>query len=733
MAQGGPAFHIAVYGKGGIGKSTISANLSAALARMGKRVLQIGCDPKHDSTRLLLHGMASRTVLDYMKEVPPQRRTLQDVVQEGYDGVVCVESGGPEPGVGCAGRGILSTFDLLEEVGLVHDDFDVVIYDVLGDVVCGGFAVPLRREHADAVFLVTSGEYTAIYAANNILRGIRNHHGPSPRVAGILYNSRGLETEGELVRGFASATGLPVILILPRSESFALAEREGVTIVESSPEGELGQSFIALAEHVCRMADGKIPLNPARPLTDTQLESLLRGMPFTPSPVQEGRPTPASSCVTVHHHTTRAFRSRSVMKGEVLYGCAFAGAVTATVQVRDAMTIAHGPRSCSHIVHHFLSSSMVRGRDRQGASDHPATSFPLCSTDLDDIAFIYGGMQELERRLEEVAGDGLRVIFVVTTCPAGLIGDDVKVIAQRVESGHPGLKVVPVLADGNMTGDFSQGLIEGAMAIAELIDPSVTAEDGYVNLVGQKNLASNRMSNRRIMSEMLEGLGLRINCSFINDSSVGAVRSFKRAGLNILAQTDDQSIVVRDFLIDRFGCQFLDRPFPVGFQETVGWLRAVGERVGAEERAERTIRAASLRYEEELRPLSDALSGRRAMIVSHHPRVDWVLDLLCDLGMEVVMVGLMSGPDEGPPMRHRGIPLKYLYTKEERARDLSELRPDIVLSNYIPPSNGGMSHHDVLPLCPDVGFWTGVEMARRWARIIRLPPLEGWRRDGGGT
>jgi len=731
MAQGGSAFHIAVYGKGGIGKSTISANLSAALAKMDKKVLQIGCDPKHDSTRLLLHGRAPRTVLDYMKEVPPQGRTLHDVVQEGYGGVVCVESGGPEPGVGCAGRGILSTFDLLEEVGLVHDDFDVVIYDVLGDVVCGGFAVPLRQEHADSVFLVTSGEYMAIYAANNILRGIKNHDGPSPRVAGILFNSRGLETEGELVRNFARATGLPIIMILPRSESFALAERDGMTIVESSPEGELGQSFLSLAKHVCRMSEGKIPLNPACPLTDVQLESLLRGTPFTPSPAQNSRPTPVSSCVAVHRHTTRAFKSRSVMKGDVLYGCAFAGVVPATVQVKDAMTIAHGPRSCSHIAFHFLSSSMVSTQKRQGAFDLSAAPLPLCSTDLDDIAFIYGGMQELQRKLEEVAGDGPKAMFVVTTCPAGLIGDDVKAIAQRVEHGHPGLRVIPVLTDGNMTGDFSQGLIEGAMAIAELIDPSVTEEDGYVNLVGQKNLASNRMTNHRIMSELLEGLGLRINCSFINDSSVDAVRSFKRARLNILAQTDDQSIAIRDFLIDRFGCLFLDRPFPIGFLETVEWLRAIGERVGAEERAERSVHAASLRYEEELRPLSDALSGKRAMIVSHNSRVDWVLDLLSDLGMVVVRVGLMSGPDDGLPIRHRDIPVKYLYTKKDRTRDLLELRPDIVLSNYLPYSNEGTSHNEILPLCPDVGFWTGVEMAKRWTRIIKLPPLEGWRRDGG--
>jgi nitrogenase subunit NifH len=152
-------FQIAVYGKGGIGKSTISANLSYALARNGKKVLQIGCDPKHDSTRLLLKGMIQTTVLNYIRDIPPPDRRLQDVLKEGILGIRCVEAGGPEPGIGCAGRGILSTFDALKKMGLDEHEFDIKLYDVLGDVVCGGFAVPLRREYADAIYLVTSGEF----------------------------------------------------------------------------------------------------------------------------------------------------------------------------------------------------------------------------------------------------------------------------------------------------------------------------------------------------------------------------------------------------------------------------------------------------------------------------------------------------------------------------------------------------------------------------------------------
>lgn len=172
------AKQIAIYGKGGIGKSTISANVSAALAAFNKKILQVGCDPKHDSTRLLMNGREVTTVLDYLKGTEPNDYNLADILFNGYRNVACVEAGGPEPGVGCAGRGILSTFKLLDDLGVKEMNFDYTIYDVLGDVVCGGFAVPIRREYADEIYVVTSGEYMSIYAANNILKGIKNYdHG----------------------------------------------------------------------------------------------------------------------------------------------------------------------------------------------------------------------------------------------------------------------------------------------------------------------------------------------------------------------------------------------------------------------------------------------------------------------------------------------------------------------------------------------------------------------------
>jgi nitrogenase iron protein len=227
---------LAIYGKGGIGKSTIPANLSAAWAAARQRVLQVGCDPKRDSTRLLLGGRQLNTVMDYLRAVPPGQQSLTDIVAPGYAGVHCVEAGGPEPGVGCAGRGILSTFALLERLGLNLTDYDLVLYDVLGDVVCGGFAVPLRPAYTDHICLVTSGEFMSIYAANNILRGVANYEGETPRFAGIILNCRGVSDEIERVRRFAAAVEAPVLAVIPRHELFRQAEEKGRTIIQDFPD-----------------------------------------------------------------------------------------------------------------------------------------------------------------------------------------------------------------------------------------------------------------------------------------------------------------------------------------------------------------------------------------------------------------------------------------------------------------------------------------------------------------
>ena len=243
---------IAVYGKGGIGKSTVTANLSAAFASIGKRVIQIGCDPKADSTINLLEGEPLLPVMNYMRDLEKDPETLEDISRVGYGGILCIETGGPTPGLGCAGRGIIATFQLLEELELFKKwQPDVVMYDVLGDVVCGGFAAPIREGYAEEVLIVTSGEKMALYAANNIYQAVKNFEDRSyARVRGIVLNHRNVEGENEKVQAFADASGLEIVGEIPRSNEINFYEEKGQTVIEGDINLPVSQTFIKLAKRL---------------------------------------------------------------------------------------------------------------------------------------------------------------------------------------------------------------------------------------------------------------------------------------------------------------------------------------------------------------------------------------------------------------------------------------------------------------------------------------------------
>lgn len=246
-----PMRKIAIYGKGGIGKSTTTSNLSAALSGMGYRVMQIGCDPKADSTKNLMGGRRIPTVLEQLKE-KGEALQLEDIVFKGYGGVLCVESGGPTPGIGCAGRGIISAFEKLEELdafGVYQPD--IVIYDVLGDVVCGGFAMPIRGGYAREVFIVSSGEMMSLYAANNIAQAIKNFGKRGyATLSGLILNAKNIDNEQEIVKQACDEIGTQIIRYVPRSGDIQQAESKGGTVFECLEESAMKEVYHSLAETI---------------------------------------------------------------------------------------------------------------------------------------------------------------------------------------------------------------------------------------------------------------------------------------------------------------------------------------------------------------------------------------------------------------------------------------------------------------------------------------------------
>ena len=260
----------AVYGKGGIGKSTTSSNLSAAFSKLGKKVLQIGCDPKHDST-FTLTGHLQPTVIDILKDVDFHAEELrpEDFVTMGYNGVMCIEAGGPPAGTGCGGYVVGQTVKLLKQHHLLEDT-DVVIFDVLGDVVCGGFAAPLQ--HADRAVIVTANDFDSIYAMNRIIAAVQaKSKNYNVRLAGCIANRSKATDE---VDRYCAEVGFNRIAHMPDVDAIRRSRLKKKTLFEMPDEEDIVQcraEYIRLAETLWA---GTEPLSP-EPLEDRHIFELL--------------------------------------------------------------------------------------------------------------------------------------------------------------------------------------------------------------------------------------------------------------------------------------------------------------------------------------------------------------------------------------------------------------------------------------------------------------------------
>ena len=711
---------VAVYGKGGIGKSTVSANVSYLLAETGQKVLQIGCDPKHDSTRLLLEGREQTTVLDYIRRTPPYDRRLEDVVLSGVKGVQCVEAGGPEPGIGCAGRGILSTFETLKNLGIDDMGFDVKLYDVLGDVVCGGFAVPLRNEYADGVYLVTSGEFMSVYAANNILKGIRNFDKGIPRVAGIILNQRGMENESDIVERFAEAVRLPIVARIPRSGLFAKAESAGRTLAELYPDSDAAKEFEKIAAHIMSIKDDRTELLESRPLNDAQMEMIAKGDRVTGEP--EGGGSGPEGCRVC---MKRPPEKRATTEKRIISSCATVGAVYGCLSVSDAVTVLHGPRSCAHIMSALKSIAEIkkgRSTDLQSLRIH--------STEMDDTVSVFGGAGSLEQKLRDLILEGHRNFFIVTSCVSGIIGDNAIDVVNAISNEHPDMYFRVIEADGNITGDMGAGYIASADALLDSVDASVSPEDMTVNTISEKYLFRRGRDPDGGTLRLFSELGIRMNCRFMYEMTLDSVRNLKCGKMTFAAGDDEETRKIVRLVESRTGIVAEKMTLPVGLRSYKEFHEVVGRAFGIEDAAGEVCLRGERRYLSETERLRKKLEGKRVIIENRFTAdMDWLLELLSDLGIEVIKIGM--GPrhewKEHPESRYgrMGIPFAEDYSIGDLNSDIRELKPDAVLTD------SGLTTLDVKVMGyarPDAGIDSVLEFGRRLANLMSVPVIEGWRR-----
>ena len=723
---------IAVYGKGGIGKSTICANLSAALSESGRKVLQIGCDPKHDSTRLLTQGKSIPTVLDYIKAVNPADYKIQDILHAGFSGIGCVEAGGPTPGVGCAGRGILTAFELLEQFD-IKKKYDLTIYDVLGDVVCGGFAVPIRREYAQIIFIVTSGEYMSLYAANNILRGIRNYDNDQCRVAGIIFNKRNIESEDERVLAFSRAVHLPVCAQIPRDNAFAESEKKRMTVTESGQAPHIKKIFSDLASEI---TDG-IKLYEAKPLSDEELEySVFGTVSAETETFQAAEPEKETAVLqeklsSAHSDfsSQNRFLSKNVLRNEPLHGCAFNGAVTTALHITGAAVVAHAPKSCSYISFQSFSSSGRRALFERGSILPVSIAPNFYSTDMDETDMVFGGTEKLRSKVEEVKKRNPKAVIIVSSCPPGIIGDDTDSLES---SGEGTVPVIALKADGNLTGDYLQGMLLSYISLARRIikkDAVKTADT--INVVFEKVIAKNTEDNFSTMNNILNRMGISVNCRFLCSTSYESLENFLSAPLNVLAYGDYTGMLLKDFFESEYDCEFMKNPFPVGMKETAEWIREAAAFYGRETDAEKLISETEEEYKRQTDKLRVQMSGKKLFVMTYNHDIDWIISACTETGIEIVKIGILDFSQDEGYRSSLGLQLntETNYDRSKFDSDVNLYKPDIILTNYSFSHTADALISDTIPMCPDTGFYSGINMVRRWAGMLRHKIKGNWRED----
>ncbi|MBI5211209.1 MAG: AAA family ATPase [Elusimicrobia bacterium] len=760
---------IVIFGKGGIGKSTITSNLAAAYAQSGKRVLLVGCDPKHDTTVSLTEGKPIRPVVDLPGFMDMKARRAE-VVKRGRLGVDCVESGGPEPGIGCAGRGISRTVEILEQCGLLADGvYDVILFDVLGDVVCGGFAAPLRKGLADKVCVIASEELMALYACNNIARAIVNYASNDIGLCGIVANLKDPGSKRDSVERFAALIGTKVLEFLPRDIAVRRAEFERRTAVEMFPKAEFSKRMKVLADTLLDLDIKKVRV--PDPLGDEEFHELSR-IGFEGGRRPKARPAapkiegPVSVLVEKARREVEALRgedvdnrlekaleawSRATGKsggwvdgphalqwGEASqWRTMFCDRETGRnydqhVQLDAPMVgITHEDLECHYATPFFNDGYMTyfnfkwiqRGRREEEVFASGCIGF---TTDIREMDVVRGGGEKLKEALDLALerSEGKSAILVTSTCVPTVIGDD----SVGIIEDYRHKTELPILFSSPASGQELNLLEYFFKRVRET--PAFKAarpEDRAVNLIGFPP-----GPGRRELVELLGYAGIRVNLCLLPRFNVEEVKRFGGASLHVFYPDPHYKGTFQKLFGD-MELKSLSPVAPYGMANTQRWLAEVTAGLGIKDAARDAWDMKSVRVAAAWKTAMERVRGKRLGFVADAEHVRALADpcgmagiplvtMVKEMGFGVDYLVYHEGKEPSLDVKGGRHGVRWFSTPSELGKLLREGEFDAVYSEFFFDerlTSAGKAQFSLLDV--EMGLEGAVRSLERFVDICRWP------------